>query len=75
MANSHLTAKQPHSQEACVSGEWPRHEYKKLVGKEDPVPTIRPVPERLRALEQLKTDDLISEEEYHTKRKEILGEL
>jgi DNA-binding cell septation regulator SpoVG len=50
-------------------------EYEKLVSKEDPVPSARLVPERLRALEQLKTDGLISEEEYNTKRKEILGEL
>ena len=50
-------------------------EYEKLVSKEDPVPSARLVPERLRALEQLKTDGLIGEEEYNTKRKEILGEL
>ena len=31
--------------------------------------------ERLRAIDQLKTDGLISEEEYNSKRKEILGEL
>jgi hypothetical protein len=50
-------------------------EYEKLVGKEDPVPSVRSVSERLRSLEQLKTDGLINEEEYSTKRKEILGEL
>jgi stage V sporulation protein G len=50
-------------------------EYEKIVGKGDPVPSIRSASERLRALEQLKTDGLISEEEYNTKRKEILGEL
>jgi DNA-binding cell septation regulator SpoVG len=50
-------------------------EYEKLVSKEDPVPSARLVPERLRALEQLKTDGLINEEEYNAKRKEILGEL
>jgi DNA-binding cell septation regulator SpoVG len=50
-------------------------EYEKLVSKEDPVPSARLVPERLRALEQLKTDGLINEEEYNVKRKEILGEL
>jgi stage V sporulation protein G len=50
-------------------------EYEKLVGKEEPVPSARSATERLRALEQLKTDGLISEEEYNTKRKEILGEL
>jgi hypothetical protein len=37
--------------------------------------STRSVPERLRALEQLKTDGLINEEEYNTKRKEILREL
>src|SRR4030095_16245595 len=46
-------------------------EYEKLVGKEDPVPNVRSATERLRALEQLKTDGLINEEEYNTKRKEI----
>jgi Short C-terminal domain len=50
-------------------------EYEKLVGKEDPVPSVRAASERLRSLEQLKTDGLINEEEYNTKRKEILGEL
>jgi DNA-binding cell septation regulator SpoVG len=50
-------------------------EYEKIVGKEDPVPSVRSASERLRALEQLKTDGLINEEEYSTKRKEILGEL
>jgi Short C-terminal domain len=41
----------------------------------NPVPSVRSAPERLRALEQLKTDGLINEEEYNAKRKEILGEL
>ena len=50
-------------------------EYEKLVGKEEPVPSVRSASERLRALDQLKTDGLINEEEYNTKRKEILGEL
>jgi DNA-binding cell septation regulator SpoVG len=50
-------------------------EYEKLVGKEDPVPNVRSACERLRALEQLKTDGLINEEEYSGKRKEILEEL
>jgi hypothetical protein len=50
-------------------------EYEKLVGKEDPMPSVRSASERLRSLEQLKTDGLINEEEYNTKRKEILGEL
>jgi hypothetical protein len=50
-------------------------EYEKIVGKEDPVPSVCSVSERLRALEQLKNDGLMNEEEYNTKRKEILGEL
>ena len=50
-------------------------EYEKLVGKEEPVPIVRSPSERLRALEQLKTDGLINEEEYSSKRKEILGDL
>jgi Short C-terminal domain len=50
-------------------------EYEKIVTGSDTVPTVRSPSERLRALEQLKTDGLINEEEYNTKRKEILGEL
>jgi stage V sporulation protein G len=50
-------------------------EYDKLVGKEEPVPSGRSAADRLRALDQLKTDGLINEEEYNIKRKEILGEL
>ena len=50
-------------------------EYEKIVGKEDPVPSVRSASERLRSLDQLKTDGLINDEEYNTKRKEILGEL
>ena len=50
-------------------------EYEKLVGKEESVPSVRSASERLKALEQLKNDGLINEEEYNTKRKEILGEL
>ena len=50
-------------------------EYEKIVGKRDPVPSAPSASERLRALEQLKNDGLINEEEYHTKRKEILGEI
>ena len=49
-------------------------EYEELFGRSEPVPSVRSAAERLRALEQLKTDDLITEEEYSTKRKEILGE-
>ena len=50
-------------------------EYKKIVGGSDPVPTLRSLSERLSALEQLKIDGLINEEEYNGKRTEILGEL
>jgi hypothetical protein len=49
--------------------------YEKIVGKEAPVPSVRSVSERLRSLDQLKNDGLINEEEYNSKRKEILGEL
>ena len=42
-------------------------EYEKLVGKDDPMPNGRSASERLRALEQLKTDGLINEEEYNSK--------
>ena len=50
-------------------------EYEKIVAGSDPVPTVRSPSERLRALEQLKKDGLINEEEYNGKRKEILGDL
>jgi Short C-terminal domain len=48
-------------------------EYEILVGKRTP-PSVRLTSERLRALQQLKADGLISEEEYSSKRKSILGE-
>src|SRR6266478_1621855 len=35
-------------------------EYEKIVGKADPVPNVRSASERLRAIEQLKTDGLIT---------------
>jgi hypothetical protein len=50
-------------------------EYEKIVGSNGSVPSVRSASERLRALEQLKTDGLISHKKYNTKRKEILGEL
>jgi Short C-terminal domain len=50
-------------------------EYEKIVGKDDPVPSGCSASERLRALEQLKNDGLITEDEYNSKRKEILGRL
>jgi len=45
-------------------------EYEQIFGSD-----ARSASERLRALDHLKTDGLINEEEYNTKRKEILGEL
>jgi stage V sporulation protein G len=50
-------------------------EYDKLVAGSEPMSNARLVADRLKALEQLKTDGLITEEEYSSKRKEILGEL
>src|SRR6266498_3135047 len=50
-------------------------EYEKIVPGTSPVPSARPASERLRALDQLKNDGLINEEEYNGKRKEILEEL
>jgi hypothetical protein len=50
-------------------------EYEKIVAGSDPALNLRSPSERLRAIEQLKTDGLINEEEYNSKRKEILGEL
>ena len=50
-------------------------EYEKLVGGSEPMSNGPSITERLRTLEQLKTDGLINEEEYNTKRREILGEL
>jgi DNA-binding cell septation regulator SpoVG len=50
-------------------------EYEKMVGTSEAVSNTRTAAERLRVLEQLKTDGLISKAEYNTKRKEILGEL
>jgi stage V sporulation protein G len=50
-------------------------EYEKLVAGSEPMSNARSASERLRALDQLKTDGLINEEEYNSKRREILGEL
>jgi stage V sporulation protein G len=50
-------------------------DYEKIVGSNGSVPSVRSASERLRSLDQLKTDGLINDEEYNTKRKEILGEL
>ena len=50
-------------------------EYEKFVDGSGSVSTVRSPSERLRALDQLKIDGLINEEEYNTKRTEILGEL
>jgi Short C-terminal domain len=52
---------------------WPS--MKKLVAGSEPMSNARSASERLRALDQLKTDGLINDEEYNSKRKEILGEL
>jgi hypothetical protein len=41
-----------------------QREYGKIVGKRDPVPSAVSASERLRALEQIKNDGLINEEEY-----------
>jgi hypothetical protein len=48
-------------------------EYEKLVGKEEPVPSVRSDSERV--LGQLKNDSLINEEEYNAIRNGILEEL
>ena len=50
-------------------------EYEKIVPGSGPLPGAHSASERLRELEDLKNDGLINEEEYNTKRKEILGEL
>ena len=50
-------------------------EYEKIISGSGPVPSVCLASERLRVLVQLKNDGLINEEEYNTKRKEILGEL
>jgi stage V sporulation protein G len=50
-------------------------EYEKIVGGSGSVPSACSASERLRAVDQLKSDGLINEEEHNTKRKEILGEL
>jgi hypothetical protein len=46
-----------------------------MVGTSEAVSNARTAAERLRVLEQLKTDGLINEEEYRIKRKEIMGAL
>jgi stage V sporulation protein G len=50
-------------------------EYEKLVAGSEPMSNARSAAERLRSLEQLKTDGLINDAEYNSKRKEILGEI
>jgi DNA-binding cell septation regulator SpoVG len=50
-------------------------EYEKIIGNGELMSNCRSTAERLRELEQLKADGLINEEEYNTKRTEILGEL
>jgi stage V sporulation protein G len=50
-------------------------EYEKIVDGSGPVPSACLASERLRELVQLKNEGLITEEEYNSKRKKILGEL
>jgi hypothetical protein len=50
-------------------------EYEKVVGEEEPVPTVRSDSERVKAFGQLKNDSLINEEEYNPIRNGILEEL
>jgi hypothetical protein len=50
-------------------------EYEKVVGEEEPVPSVRSDSERVKALGQLKNDSLINEEEYNPIRNGILEEL
>jgi DNA-binding cell septation regulator SpoVG len=86
LANLRLTAKQrdgTHRQLAYPANAETRMkmqqvilaEYEKIVAASGSVSTVRSPSERLRALDQLKTDGLINKEEYNSKRKEILGEL
>lgn len=44
-------------------------EYEKLVAGSGSLPGARTASERMKALEQLKTDGLLNEEEYNTKRR------
>ena len=50
-------------------------EYEKVVGEEEPVPSVRSDSERVKALGQLKNDSLINKEEHNPKRNGILEEL
>src|SRR4030095_4493276 len=50
-------------------------EYENIVGASEPMSNARTAAERLSAIEQLKNDGLMSEEEYRTKQREILEEL
>jgi len=73
---SHRQLAYPANAETRMMIQWViLEEYEKIVGKADPVLSARSASDRLRSLEQLKTDGLINEEEYNTKRTEILGEL
>ena len=49
--------------------------YEKIAGESEPTWNARTAAERLSVIEQLKNDGLITEEEYHSKRKENLEEL
>jgi hypothetical protein len=48
---------------------------RKSLAKKTQCRELAQFPNGLRALEQLKNDGLVSEDEYDSKRKEILGEL
>jgi predicted nucleic acid-binding Zn ribbon protein len=50
-------------------------EYEKVVGEDEPVPSVRSDSERVKALGQLKNDSLINKEEHNPKRNGILEEL
>ena len=50
-------------------------DYEKIVAGSESVPSARSASERLRHLGNSKNDGLKDEEEYHTKRKEILRDL
>jgi hypothetical protein len=47
----------------------------KIIESEDELPEAKPVSERLRELDELKRQNLVSDEEYQTKRKEILKDI
>ena len=73
---SRMKTAQPFTRDNGDSNDCPETETNHgFVGKRDPVPSAGSASERLRALDQLKSDGLIDEQEYNAKRKKILGEL